>query len=146
VELILVHSLARFALWLVAALFAMAMALAPASAHPGHHDDGARSAAAHRHVEATPETASLNAIGLVSADRATATMSPSAPEDGCPGGAACHHGANCCGTGCCSAFIAAVAATLPLALPVALTRTVRTFESRTSVEPASLLEPPNFRA
>lgn len=148
-ELILHRSVAHFALYLVAVLFAAVMTLAPASAHPGHQDEGAH-ASVHRRIEATPglalKKAPLKSIGSVSAEITTATMAPSAESDSSSGDAACRHGSGCCGTGCCSAFIVAVAPVLPLAIPVALVRRVWTFETRSGVEPNSLLEPPNFRA
>jgi hypothetical protein len=127
------------------------MTLAPAAAHPGHYDEGPHAAAVHRHIGAAApgsalKTPPLKAIALVSAEITTATMAPSAESDSSSGDAACRHGLGCCGTGCCSTFIVAVAPVLPLAIPVALARRVWTFETRSGVEPNSLLEPPNFRA
>jgi hypothetical protein len=134
----------------VAALFAVAMSFAPASAHPGHADHGPH-VAAHRHVDATPASAkAVASVESAMAQQAATFIAISAVvsvasslEDGCHGACCC--GAGCCGMGCCMACIVGQSPTLSLNR-AAVGRAQAPERALSSIEPDSLLEPPNASA
>lgn len=128
------RSAVRLALWLVAVLFAVAMSLAPASAHPGHADHG-QHGASHRHVDTTPSSVK----GASSVESAAAELI----DGGCHGACCC--GLGCCGMGCCMACIVGQSPTLSLHR-AAVECAQALDRALSSVEPDSLLEPPNVSA
>lgn len=155
-ELTLSRWTVRLALWLVAALFAAAMTLAPASAHPGHADVSAKEFASHHQADASlaPQinvkvAAAVGSASIrqtVAGAKSSAIVSAVLPaSDGCRG-VCCGFGANCCGMGCCSAFLPADAPTIGCLSHAAAAHFVAPPGSTVGVEPDSLLEPPNFLA
>jgi hypothetical protein len=140
---------AHFALWIMAALCAVVMALGPtaASAHPGHEGH----ATVHRTDHAAQVVA--NSVTREVSPPSQPALTPKARADtvavaafDLPGPAlSCH--ANCCsGVGCCaSACIAVNDSTLPLIRPFAIVGLSNVL-AIDGTRPDSLLEPPNARA
>jgi hypothetical protein len=137
----------RLALWLVAALFAAVMSFVPALAHPGHAHAGPH--VADHHVDAM--TASINPaspIGSLLTARQTTPLvkiasvaSVSSPADeGCHGACCCCVGN--CGMGCCLACILGQSPILSLDSAVVASMPAPD-HALSSIEPDSLLEPPN---
>lgn len=138
---------AHFALWIMAALCAVVMALGPtaASAHPGHGGHATVHRTDHSAIgdAVTQEVSPLSQTAL--APKSKAAIVAVAAFD-LPGPASSCH-ANCCsGAGCCaSACIAVNDSTLPLARPFAIL-SLSNVLAVDGTRPDSLLEPPNARA
>lgn len=134
------------ALWLVTALFAVTMALAPASAHPGHADAGFRIAAHNRGDAGMPGIKAASSISPTALRTASLVKTASvvgalsSQDDGCHG--ACCRGMGCYGMGCCPACIIGQSPTFAL-YGVAAAGIPAPARALTSIEPGSLLEPPN---
>jgi len=142
----------------MAALFAAVIALAPASAHPGHADHGAGAVASHHAVDASAamQPDSFHAASLASSrliehkpdlvETAVAVSGPSR-DDGCRQRCCgcCGAGTNCCSVGCGAACLPCAGPILTLARAAAA-RAGAAYRAPSGVEPASPLEPPKSLA
>ena len=145
--------LARFTLWIMAALVAVVMAFGPtaAAAHPGHeHHHHAASAASpvspafFKDATATVSGASLKATATSTLTAAAMIASPAEQDQdehsGC--GGVCCSGSGCCSSACLTAPVRMI----PIPVGLAVRQPMPQGRAPDGVDPVSLLRPPRLFA
>jgi hypothetical protein len=147
------HRLARFTLWIMAALVAAVMAFGPtaASAHPGHehrqHAVFAASAIAPAFLKDATPAVSGESLKAPATFRPTAAGLIAAPAEqgqdehgGC--GGVCCSGSSCCSTAC----LTAPARSIPAPVGMIERQPMPQGRAPDGVEPVALLRPPRLFA
>ena len=141
---------ALFALWILAGLFAVLLALGPtpAAAHPGHegHATAHRTVHAANPVSSSAVTQEPSALSPAASAPNAETVVVAAAVFEPPGPAMSCHAKCCSGIGCCAAACIAVDnSTLPLIRPFAILGLSNVL-AVDGTSPDFLLEPPNALA
>jgi hypothetical protein len=146
------HRLARFTLWIMAALVAAVMAFGPtaAAAHPGHehhhHAVVSASTVAPAYLNGATATVSGASFKATTTSKLAAAMIASPAEQDQDEHSGCG-GVCCSGSGCCSsACLTSPVRMIPIQVGLAVRKPMPEGRAPDGVNPVSLLRPPRLFA